>query len=128
MDIGLTEAIVGGVVALAGGYFGRGIDWKLAGSKVRIDEGKAASEGRATEFDKTTALQRDMIADLRKDIDDMFSLLQRAEEQRLECRVDNAGLKAENKAMTAENAALKVQLVELRHELDLLEAQLASKK
>lgn len=110
MELGLVEALVMGAFTLAGGFLGKGIDWLKARSQTKNDDKKADSDVKTTEVEKAAVIYREMIADLRQDIDEMFVLLKTLEQERLECRVENATLKGEVKALMARVETLEKEL------------------
>jgi hypothetical protein len=99
MEVTPAHAVIGAVLTLLGGFLGKGVDWLLARGKVRIEEKKTDAEVEAGAFDRAAALQREIIADLRKDLARLLDLLHQLEEERLACRVENATLKAELAAL-----------------------------
>jgi len=121
MDIGITEAIIGGVVALAGGYLGRGVDWKAVVSKAKQEEQRTDSQVRTSELDRAAQMYREIAVDLRQDIDEVYVMLQRVEAERLDCRVENAGLKSDNRSLKAENDMLRAELAQIAKQVDSIE-------
>lgn len=114
----IAELLINGAFLVGGGFLGKGVEWVLAKSKVKIEEEKAESQVKTTELDKAAQMYREIAADLRKDIDEMFAHLQKVEEQRLDCLVSNAGLKAENKLLKAENDELRAEVARLEKALE----------
>ena len=99
MEVGLIETLIGTGLTILGAFLGKGVDWFRARSANKIDESKADSAIKTTEVEKAAEMYRSMIADLRKDIDEMFALIKNLEEERLQYRIENASLKAENASL-----------------------------
>lgn len=114
MEFGWVEGLVSAGLLGAGTLLAEIRNLLKGRSDSRIGEQKAASDVAASEVEKASALQRDIIAQLRADIDEMFGLYRKLEDERLACREDAAGLRVENKNFRTENKSLRDELVALR--------------
>ncbi len=110
MEVGVGEAVVSGFFLLVGGFLGKGVEWMRARSINKTDEKKVDSQLATTEVEKAAVIYRELISDLRKDINEMCKLLKNLEAERLECRVENASLKGEIKALNGRVLTLEDEL------------------
>lgn len=94
----LNESIIAVVSTLVGIVMGKGIDFAKARWSAKSADKKTDSDVRTTEVEKAAIMYRDIIVGLRSDLDKVMVHVKELEQERVDCREENATLRAELKA------------------------------
>lgn len=91
------------VIAAGGGFAGvvltKLTDLLRASGDVRVNDLKAKADVNKSETEQALGMYREQVVGLRGDVKELLACLHQLEEERLECRVENADLKAQVRAL-----------------------------